>query len=75
MPSSLAVSRALSSISRLNSDHSIWMAASGCVAWARRICSLVASLTPRWRIFPAATASAIAPMDSSTGTLGSTRCR
>ena len=47
----------------------------GWTAWARRMVSAPASESPMWRVLPAETSSAIAPTDSSIGTLGSTRCR
>ncbi len=47
----------------------------GCTAWARRIVSAEASEMPRWRTFPAATSSAMAPKVSSMGTFVSGRCR
>ena len=74
MPSSRSVGSTSSSTSRLNSEYSIWTAAIGCTACARRIVSGAASLSPMWRILPSCTSSARAPTVSSIGVSGSMRC-
>ena len=61
-------------MSRLKIDHSVWRAAIGWTAAARRIVSADASHSPRWRTLPAATSSAMAPTVSSIGTVTSGRC-
>ena len=75
MPSSRHAGTTVLSMSRLNTDHSVCRAAIGCTPAARRIVSAELSDSPRWRTFPAATSSAIAPTVSSIGTVGSGRCR
>lgn len=73
MPSSRQVGRTSASTSRVQSEYSVWTAASGWVAWARRIVSGAASDSPMCRTFPASTSVFIAPTVSSIGTLGSIR--
>ena len=60
--------------SRANTEYSVCSAVIGWTACARRIVSGAASLSPRWRTFPALTSSDIAPTVSSISTSGSTRC-
>ena len=63
-----------SSTSRVHSDHSVCSAVTGCTAFARRMVSADASLSPSCRTLPAATSSLIAPQVSSIGTVRSMRC-
>ncbi len=75
IPSSRQAGITVASGSRVQSEYSDWRAVIGWTAWARRSVASETSESPRNRTFPAATSSAMAPTDSSTGTSGSTRCR
>ena len=68
-PSSRQVSMIAPSMSRLHSEYSVWRAAIGWMATARRMVSRRASDRPMWPILPAVTSSAIAPTVSSIGTV------
>ena len=74
MPSSRSTGRISLSTCRVHSEYSVCSAVIGCTAWARRMVSVEASLSPRKRTLPAVTSSAIAPTVSSIGTVLSTRC-
>ena len=74
MPSSVQVGRISPSGSRDHREYSVCTAVMGWTAWARRIVSGAASLSPMWSTLPCSTSSAMAPTVSSIGTFGSTRC-
>ena len=65
---------AVQPVAALQSEYSLWTAATGWTAWARRMVSAAASERPKWRTLPAAIRSFTAPATSSMGTFGSTRC-
>ena len=73
MPSSRTAGRISASMPRLIREYSIWSAAIGWTAWARRMVSAPTSDRPMQRTYPARTMSAIAPTVSSIGTRGSSR--
>ena len=74
MPSSRTVRRISSSGSRLQSEYSVCSAPIGCTAAARRIVAGAASDMPEVAHLPRLHEPAIAPIVSSIGTFGSTRC-
>ena len=74
MPSSAQTARTSVSGRRHHRLYSLWIAVTGCTAWARRMVSAAASDMPKWRILPASTRSLTAPAISSIGTSGLTRC-
>ena len=74
MPSSTSVGRISASGSRQKREYSLWRAATGWTACARRMTSTPASDSPKCRTLPASMSSRTAPATSSIGTSGSTRC-
>ena len=74
-PISRQVSSTAISGLRVHSEYSVCTAAIGCTACARRKVAADTSDRPSARTLPARTRSAIAPTDSSIGTVLSQRCR
>jgi hypothetical protein len=74
MPSSSSVGMTSASGALHHSEYSLWTAATGCTVCARRIVFAPASERPKCLTLPCWISSLTAPVMSSTGTSGSTRC-
>src|SRR6185295_9005483 len=72
--SSQTASTPLCSTSRVHKEYSLWTAATGWTAWARRIVRALASDNPKCFTLPCWIISFTVPATSSMGTFGSTRC-
>ena len=74
IPSSASVGSTSISGPLVHNEYSLWTAATGCTACARRIVPDAASDSPKCLTLPSWISSRTAPATSSMGTSGSTRC-